>query len=162
MPIRTVADIEAFEAQPLAERALPQSTYEALAATASRTPRASALSFFLTADTYKRAFTWTYRELLADITRAAKLSCFRCRCGTSGCFRVAEPARNAFYDLGRRSGRRRVRDQPLAGASPHCGTVARCARARTGHLAPAPAIDLWAKLAPYLRTLNDLRVVAPG
>ncbi|MET0531942.1 MAG: AMP-binding protein [Microvirga sp.] len=71
MPIRTVADIESLEAQPLAERALPQSTYEALAATASRTPDASALSFFLTADTYKRAFTWTYRELLADVTRAA-------------------------------------------------------------------------------------------
>ena len=31
MPIRTVADVQAFEAQPLAERALPRSTYEALA-----------------------------------------------------------------------------------------------------------------------------------
>ena len=30
-----------------------------------------ALSFFLTADTYQRASTWTYAELLAEITRAA-------------------------------------------------------------------------------------------
>ena len=36
MPIRTVADVEAFEAQPLVERALPRSTYEALAADGQR------------------------------------------------------------------------------------------------------------------------------
>ncbi len=42
MPIRTVADVEAFEAQPLVERALPRSTYEALAATASRTTSGTA------------------------------------------------------------------------------------------------------------------------
>ncbi|MGZ9032746.1 MAG: AMP-binding protein, partial [Burkholderiaceae bacterium] len=71
MPIRNIADIEAIEAQPLADRGLPESTYDAVAGTARRRPNAAALSFFLTADTYKRAFTWTYAELLADITRAA-------------------------------------------------------------------------------------------
>ena len=71
LPIRSIADIEAIEAQPLASRALPESTYEAIAAAARRTPGAKALSFFAKADGYKRTFTWTYAELLADITRAA-------------------------------------------------------------------------------------------
>ena len=73
MPIRNYADVQAFETQPLARRALPRSTYEAFAASAKRGPDAKALSFFLTADTHDRAFSWTYAELLADVTRAANL-----------------------------------------------------------------------------------------
>ena len=51
--------------------ALPRTSYEALAATAARTPDAKALSFFLSADACAEAFVWTYAELLADVTRAA-------------------------------------------------------------------------------------------
>ena len=73
MPIRNYADVQAFETEPLARRALPSSTYDALSASAKRWPEAKALSFFLTADTHDRAFSWTYAELLADVTRAANL-----------------------------------------------------------------------------------------
>jgi fatty-acyl-CoA synthase len=73
MPIRNYADVQAFETERLARRALPRSTYDALAASAKRWPEAKALSFFLTADTHDRALSWTYAELLADVTRAANL-----------------------------------------------------------------------------------------
>ena len=73
MPIRNFADVQAFEVEPLARRALPRSTFDALAASAKRWPDTKALSFFLTADTYEHALTWTYADLLADVTRAANL-----------------------------------------------------------------------------------------
>src|SRR5271157_1075136 len=73
MPIRNFAQVQTFEAEPLADRGLPHSTYDVLSSSAKSWPDAKALSFFLTADTYDRAFTWTYSELLEDVTRAANL-----------------------------------------------------------------------------------------
>ena len=70
MAIRTHSDVEAIEATPLADRALPENTYAALRASAERTPDAKALSFFLSADHFDRPHVWTYAELLADVTRA--------------------------------------------------------------------------------------------
>lgn len=161
MPIRSIVDIEAIEALPLAGRGLPRTTYELLAATTKRTPDAKALSFFLTSESYDHVFTWSYAELLADITRAA----------------------NAFHALG-------VSDEhPVAFVLPNlpethftiwggeaAGVVfainhlldpsqitelLRAARVRVlVTLAPAVGIDLWTKLAPHLQKLPDLRVVA--
>ena len=73
MPIRNVAELQAFEAEPLADRGLPASTYEALSRSANSWPDAKALSFFLTADAYDRAFSWTYAELREEVTQAANL-----------------------------------------------------------------------------------------
>ncbi|MBV8441934.1 MAG: acyl-CoA synthetase, partial [Hyphomicrobiales bacterium] len=73
MAVRDLADIAAIEAVPLAERALPESTYAALVASAKRIPGARALSFFLSADRLDETHHWTYAELVADITRAANL-----------------------------------------------------------------------------------------
>ncbi|MBV8232178.1 MAG: AMP-binding protein, partial [Planctomycetaceae bacterium] len=61
----------AIETVPLSERALPESAYAALVASAKRTPGAKALSFFLSADRLDETHVWTYAELVADITRAA-------------------------------------------------------------------------------------------
>src|SRR5215467_13236363 len=71
MPVRDLADVQRIEKEPLETRDLPPTTYEAFTAGAQRWPDRKALTFFLTADTYRRAFTWTYAELLAEITRAA-------------------------------------------------------------------------------------------
>jgi fatty-acyl-CoA synthase len=161
MTIRNLSDIEALETQPLAARHLPRTSYEALAATASRTPEAKALSFFLSADAYEKAFAWSYAELLADVTRAA----------------------NAFHALGV------TPENPVAfvlpnlpethfviwggeaaGAvlaiNPHfepaqVANLMKAARARVlVTLAPNPAVDLWTKLAPFLSGLPDLKTVA--
>ena len=161
MTIRNLSDIEALEAQPLSSHRLPRTSYEALAATAARTPDAKALSFFLSADALAQAFVWTYADLLADVTRAA----------------------NAFHELGV------TPENPVAFVLPNLpethfviwgGETAGAALAinpyfepaqianlmKTAHarvlvtLAPNPAVDLWTKLAPYLDALPDLKTVA--
>ena len=71
MAVRDLADIAAIEAVPLSERALPESTYAALVASAKRTPGATALSFFLSAERLDETHHWTYAELVAEVTRAA-------------------------------------------------------------------------------------------
>jgi hypothetical protein len=77
MPTRTMSDITAIEAVPLADRRLPENTYAALFASAARTPDAKALSFFSTASVYDRPRTWTYRDLVAEVTRAANVQAAR-------------------------------------------------------------------------------------
>ncbi|MDO5633052.1 MAG: acyl-CoA synthetase [Paracoccus sp. (in: a-proteobacteria)] len=71
LTIRSQADIEAIEKLPLATHDLPASTYEMLRHGAAITPDGPALSFFLSADDFKRPFTLTHRQLLAQITRTA-------------------------------------------------------------------------------------------
>jgi len=71
MGIRTLADIEAIESVPLAERALPASTYAALERSARQWPKEKALSFFAQAASFAQPVTWTYAELFAEVTRAA-------------------------------------------------------------------------------------------
>ena len=73
MAVRSLSDIAAIEAVPLTERGLPESTYAALVASAKRTPNATALTFFRSADRLDDAHVWTYAELVADATRAANL-----------------------------------------------------------------------------------------
>src|SRR5271165_221655 len=160
MTIRNLSDIEALEAQPLSSHRLPRTSYEALAATAARTPDAKALSFFLSADALAQAFVWTYAELLADVTRAA----------------------NAFHELGV------TPERPVAFVLPNLpethfviwggeaagavlainpffepaqiANLVKTARARIlVTLAPNPAADLWTKLAPSLDALPDLKTV---
>jgi fatty-acyl-CoA synthase len=161
MTIRNLSDIEALETQPLATRQLPRTSYEALAATASRTPESKALSFFLSADACEKAFAWSYAELLADVTRTA----------------------NAFHALGV------TPENPVAFVLPNLpethfviwggeaagavlainptfepaqiANLMKAAHARVlVALAPNPAVDLWTKLAPFLAGLPDLKTVA--
>ena len=81
--IRTIQDIETIEQIPLAERGLPSSTYEMLQQGAAIHPDQPALHFFLQGNAYDQAVTFTFRELMAQIHRAA----------------------NAFTELGIRPGR---------------------------------------------------------
>jgi fatty-acyl-CoA synthase len=161
MSIRNIADIEALEARPLADRALPRTTYEALAATSRRTPDARALSFFLTADTYPRAFTWTYSELVADITRAANaFHAFGVSADHPVAFVLPNLPETHFAIWGGEAAGVAFAINPLLEPG-QVTELLRAARVRVlVTLAPAPGIDLWTKLAPHLTTLADLRVVA--
>ena len=68
--VATIEDVAAIEAQwPPAD--LPQSTYEMLARGAAINPDAPALSYFLRADSYKNAMTWSYRAFMERVTQAA-------------------------------------------------------------------------------------------
>ena len=68
--VSNLADIEAIEASGWPDDA-PASTYEAIRRSAERDPSALALSFFLTAAGHRTPETWTYRNLLSEITRTA-------------------------------------------------------------------------------------------
>lgn len=161
MPIRNITDIEAVEAQPLAERNLPRSTYEALAATANRIPDATALSFFLTVDTHKRAFAWTYAELLADITRAANaFHAFGVDAEHPVAFVLPNLPEAHFAIWGGEAAGVVFAINPLLEPG-QIAELLRTARVRVlVTLAPAPESELWAKLAPHLPALEDLQVVA--
>ena len=81
--IRTPADIEAIEAVPIDRRLVGlNSTYDAIARSAARTPDAVALAFVSNGDASTPADEVTYRELLHNVTQAA----------------------NAFHALGVRAG----------------------------------------------------------
>ena len=71
--VATLADIEAIEAIPLAERNLPNSTYEAIGKTANQYPNHQALAFFLQATEYQKSVSWTYKEFFETITQAANM-----------------------------------------------------------------------------------------
>lgn len=70
--VATQADIDAIEARGLPAR-IPESTYEVIQRAASAHPDALALSFFLRADDLAAPETWTYRQFLAQVNRAANL-----------------------------------------------------------------------------------------
>jgi fatty-acyl-CoA synthase len=69
----TLADVEAAERIPLAERGLPASTYEMLARAASEHAGRTALRFFASAAAYDRPADLTYAELLEAVHRTANL-----------------------------------------------------------------------------------------
>lgn len=161
MPVRDLADIQRIEAEPLATRGLPRSTYEVFAAGAQRWPDRKALSFFLTADTYQRASTWSYAELLAEITRAA--NAFH-SFGVSADHPVAYVLPNLpethFTIWGGETAGVVLAVNPLLEPEP-IAEILRAARVRVlVTLAPSPGVDLWSRLAPHLSSLPDLRVVA--
>ncbi|WP_439370331.1 acyl-CoA synthetase [Bradyrhizobium sp. PMVTL-01] len=159
--VRDMADILRIEATPLAMRQLPETTYEVFATSAQRWPDRSALTFFHSADAYQRAATWTYKDLLADITRAA----------------------NAFHGFGVDA------DHPVAYVLPNLpeahftiwggeavgvvlavnpllepdliADILRAAKVRVlVTVAPSPGAEHWSRLAPHLLGLSELRVVA--
>lgn len=160
MAVRNLADIQALECTPLAERNLPASTYEALRRCATQHAGAPALSFFLDASRFTRTHDWSYAELFADITRAA----------------------NAFHDLGIRPGEVIgfvlpnlpethftiwggeaagivMAINPLLEAA-QMAELLRAAQVKVlVTLAPTPGSDLWPRLASQLDGLPDLKQV---
>jgi len=66
-----MADIEAFERVPLAERKLARNTYDMLKQGAAINPDAAALHFFLQGTAYDHSVTFTYRQWLEQITQTA-------------------------------------------------------------------------------------------
>ena len=69
----TLADIEAFEAVPLAERELPSNTYEAIKRAAVQHPTKLALIFFLQGTAFQQAVNYTYRDLLGKLNQTANM-----------------------------------------------------------------------------------------
>jgi len=73
VPLRTAADLAAFEATPYDERIAAQSTYEALQIGAAINPGAAALQFLSKADPDEAPETVSYAQFIARVTQAANL-----------------------------------------------------------------------------------------
>lgn len=71
--VATLADVETIEAVPLAERNLPQNTFEIITRTAQSHPDLPALIFFLQGTEYKKSITFNFKEVLAQVTQAANM-----------------------------------------------------------------------------------------
>ena len=73
MALATLADIVALERTPLAERSLPRSTFAMLRGSAERHPDRPAIRFIEKGAPDEPARDLTYRDLFAQVTRAANL-----------------------------------------------------------------------------------------
>ncbi len=73
MTISSLRDIRLLEESHIDPMSGLGSTYEMIANGAAIDPGSIALSFFLRSEDFKTPVTWTYADLLADITRAANM-----------------------------------------------------------------------------------------
>ena len=69
----TPGDLDAIERIPLADRGLPNSTYAVLQRAATLWPDRAAITVMPDGDRWRQARTRTFRELLADVHRAANM-----------------------------------------------------------------------------------------
>ncbi|MEW6363793.1 MAG: acyl-CoA synthetase [Acidobacteriota bacterium] len=70
---RTINDVRAFEAKPLAERDLPANLYDFFARCAQRYGDKAALIFFLQGTAYERFVRFSYHDVLAKMTQTANM-----------------------------------------------------------------------------------------
>jgi fatty-acyl-CoA synthase len=161
MPLRNLADVQKIEAEPLETRGLPRTTYDVFATGAQRWPDRRALTFFPTADAYRRASTWTYAELLAEITRAANaLHAFGVSADHPVAYLLPNLPDTHFTIWGGEAAGVVLAVNPLL-APDLIVEILRAAKVRVlVTLAPFPGVELWSKLAPHLSALSEMRVVA--
>ena len=161
MAVRDLTDIAAIEAVPLSERALPESTYAALVASAKRTPDAKALSFFLSADRLDETHRWTYAELVADVTRAANaLAAFGVASDRPVAFVLPNLPETHFTIWGGEAAGAALAINPMLEAK-QIADLMRTARSSVlVTLAPALNPKGWSGLAAELASLPDLKAIA--
>ncbi len=160
MPVRTLSEIAELEKVPLSERHLPSSTYAALKAQAEKTPERPALTFFFDATRYERVHEWNYRQLFAEITRAANaLTHLGLKQDEVVAFILPNLPETHFSIWGGEAAGIVMPINPLLEAA-QIGDLLRAAHAKiVVTLAPTPGADLWQKLASQLDTLPDVETV---
>ncbi len=72
-PLRSAADVAAFEAVPYADRIAAESTYEALQIGARHDPKAAAIRFLANADPDEEPLVVSHAQFLARVTQSANL-----------------------------------------------------------------------------------------
>ena len=161
MAIRNLADIAAFEAVPLHERGLPESTYAALTASAKRTPDAPALTFLPSADRLDETHVWTYAEFVADVTRAANaFSALGVATDRPAAFVLPNLPETHFTIWGGEAAGAALSINPMLEPR-QISDLLRSARASVlVTLAPALNPKGWPALAAELTALPDLKAIA--
>lgn len=157
--IATQADIDAIEAQGLPAD-LPRSTYEAIRRTAIAHPDAPALSFFLRAVDQARPETWTYRQLLAQITRTANLfHSLGADKDSVIAFVLPNLPETHFVIWGGQATGIVAAINPLLEPQAIADLLVAVDARILVTLAPCPSTDLWQRLRPALGRVHSLRHV---
>lgn len=153
--IATLSDIEAIEARGIP--ALPTSTYEMLARGAARDPGAPALSFFLRTSDHARPETWTYAELLANVTRTANaFHGLGARKDTVIAYVLPNLPETHFVLWGGQAAGIVMAINPLLEAAT-IGELLNAAKASIlVTLGPFPGTDLWSKIVATLASVPSL------
>lgn len=154
MAVRSLHDIQAIEATPLALRGLADNTYAALQRGAAEYANTPALSFFLNAKDFQHTHDWSYAELFADITRAAN-AFHDLGIGSTDvvAFLLPNLPETHFTIWGGEAAGIVMAINPLLEAS-QIGDLLRAANAKVVVcLAPTPGADLWDKIASQLDRL---------
>jgi fatty-acyl-CoA synthase len=161
MAVRSLSDIVAIEAVPLIERDLPESTYAVLVASAKRTPDATALTFFRSADRLDDTHVWNYAELVYEVTRAANVfAALGVATDRPAAFVLPNLPETHFTIWGGEAAGAALAINPML-APKQIADLLRSARASVlVTLAPALNPKAWSDLAPELASLPDLRTIA--
>lgn len=160
MSVNNLADIAQLERVPLRERNLADNTYAALQRCAQQQPDAPALSFFLDAKQFQQTHNWSYRELLADITRCANaLHQLGVDSNDVVAFMLPNLPETHFCIWGGEAAGIVMAINPLLEAA-QVGDLLRAAKAKVVvTLAPTPGSDLWPKIAGQLAQLPSVEEI---
>lgn len=160
MAVRNIQDIEAIEATPLWQRALPQSTLRVFKEQAAAMPTARALSFFLDIEHIAQPFTWNFKELYEDICRTANVfSSLGMTSHDVVAFVLPNLPETHFVIWGGEAAGIPMAINPLQDGAQIAELVnAACAKVLVC-LAPTPGTDIWTKLAGHLDAMPSVEVI---
>ncbi|MES2719360.1 MAG: acyl-CoA synthetase [Pseudomonadota bacterium] len=155
--IATFSDIEAIEAKGWPQD-LPVSTYALLQQGCAINPQAPALSFFLTTDQHDRPTTWTYADLLRDVTRTANaFNRLGATKDTVIAFVLPNLPETHFVVWGGQAAGTVFAINPLLEGNAIAELIEASGASILVTLAPFPGTDLWPKLQAVLPRLSNLR-----
>ncbi len=161
--VATLDDVLAIEAEgPPVD--WPQNTYELLKRGAARDPAAPALSFFLTIEDQARPETWSYRRLIAEITRTANaFHALGATPDTVIAFLLPNLPETHFVLWGGEATGVVAAINPLLEPEAIAELLNAAGASILVSLAPFPKVDLWDKVravVPHVPTLRSLVLVS--
>jgi fatty-acyl-CoA synthase len=158
--IKTLRDIQLIEQTPLAERALPASTYELISRTAAHQPDAPALSFILQGTADETAYRLSYRQLLGKITQTANaFHRLGLRLGKAVSFLLPNLPHSHFTIWGGEAAGIVNAINPLLDPEHIAELIHASDSELLVTLAPFPGTDLWAKVAGLREQLPALKAI---
>jgi fatty-acyl-CoA synthase len=158
--IKTLRDIQQIEQTPLAERDLPNSTYELIRRSAALQGDAPALSFILQGNVDEQAYRLSYRQLLGKITQTANaFHRLGLRPGKAVSFLLPNLPHTHFTIWGGEAAGIVNAINPLLDPEHIAELIQASDSELLVTLAPFPGTDLWAKVEGLRDQLPNLKAI---
>jgi len=156
--LSSLAEIEAYEKVPIADRGLPGTTFEALSIGSQIAPQSPALSFFLQGTDFERPFVLNHGQFLQQIIRAANL--FRrlgIGRGDAVAFLLPNLPETHFVIWGGEAAGIAFAVNPMLDAGPTRELLGAGRAKWLVALGPTPGADIWDKVTEIAPDLPDLQ-----